>query len=132
VVGSRYIYWANDYTIGRARLNGAGVNQRFISVPYGPNGVAGLDVNSRYIYWTNENEQGDAVGRANLDGTDVNQRFITGASNPDALTVDSQYICWANWGTGSLGRARLNGTRVSQRIVTMHGRPRGVAVEPPP
>jgi len=68
-------YWANNYTIGRADLNGTEVNQQFISVPYGPKGVAGLGITSRYIYWTNE--QGGAIGRANLNGTDVNQRFIT-------------------------------------------------------
>jgi hypothetical protein len=40
-VSSTYIYWANDYTIGRANLDGSGVNQRFITVRRGrPVGVA--------------------------------------------------------------------------------------------
>ena len=50
----RYLYWANDFSIGRARPNGTDVNQRFIAVPNGPSGVAGLAVSARYIYWTDE------------------------------------------------------------------------------
>jgi hypothetical protein len=73
------------YTIGRGNLNGTDVSQRFISVPYGPKGVAGLTVNARHICWTNET--GDSIGRANLNGTGVNQRFITGARNPDAMAI---------------------------------------------
>jgi hypothetical protein len=30
-VDSRYIYWANVSSIGRARLNGTAVNQKFIA-----------------------------------------------------------------------------------------------------
>ena len=119
-------YWANNYTIGRADLNGTEVNQQFISVPYGPKGVAGLGITSRYIYWTNE--QGGAIGRANLNGTDVNQRFITGANSPTALAVSSRYIYWTNPLSQTLGRANLDGTDVNQRFITVRiGRIVGVA-----
>ena len=77
-VNARYIYWANDYTIGRASLNGTDVNQRFIT---GTNVPAGLALTSDHIYWTNE--YGNTIGRANLDGTDINERFITGANRPE-------------------------------------------------
>jgi hypothetical protein len=115
VAGSGHLYWANDYTIGRARLNGAGVSQKFIAVPNGPSGVAGLAVNSRYIYWTNET--GNEVGRASLNGTRVSQRFIRGASFPDAIAAGSRYLYWTNQSSGTIGRARLNGTDVNQRFV---------------
>ena len=116
VVGSGHIYWANDYSIGRANLNGTGVDQDFIAVPNGPSGVSGLAVNSCYIYWTDETA--GTIGRARLNGTDIRQRFITGGNFPEAgLTLDSRYLYWANGGNGTIGRARLNGTGVNQRFI---------------
>jgi virginiamycin B lyase len=119
VAGSGHIYWANDYSIGRANLNGTDVNQNFIAVPNGPYGVSGLAVNSRYIYWTDETA--GTIGRARLNGTDIRQRFITGGNFPEiGLTLDSQYLYWANDGNstiGTIGRARLNGTCVNQRLI---------------
>jgi len=119
VAGSGHLYWANDFNIGRANLNGTGVNQNFIADPKG--GPAGLAVNARYIYWTNEYQ--NTIGRANLNGTGVNQRFITGASFPDAMAAGSRYLYWTNGALGypasrrAIGRARLNGTDVNQRFV---------------
>jgi virginiamycin B lyase len=130
VAGSGYLYWANDYSIGRANLNGTGIDQWFIAVPNGPGGVAGLAVNSHYIYWTNE--VGKEVGRAKLNGTKVGQKFITGASFPDAIAAGSRYLYWTNQNSRAIGRARLNGTDVNQHFVgrkdltELHG----VAVSP--
>src|ERR1019366_7071675 len=49
---STYIYWGDSgsSTIGRADLNGAGVNQRFIT---GADMPDALTVDSRYVYWAN-------------------------------------------------------------------------------
>jgi virginiamycin B lyase len=129
VFDSQHIYWANDYSIGRANLDGTGVNQQFISVPNGPKGVAGLAVTARYIYWTNED--GGAIGRADLDGTGVNQRFITGAIGPTDLAAGSGYIYWTNPSTGTIGRADIDGTAADQRFITVQpGRPFGVTLIP--
>ena len=72
-VNSRYIYWTNEEgnEIGRANLNGTGVNQRFITGASFPDAIA---AGSRYLYWTNQDSH--AIGRARLNGTDVNQRFV--------------------------------------------------------
>jgi virginiamycin B lyase len=119
-----YLYWSNTIgrvtkpgngMIGRARLNGTGVDQKFIAVPNGPSGVAGLAVNCRYIYWTNE--EGDEIGRASLNGTGADQKFITGGSFPDAIAVGPHYLYWTNQNSHAIGRARLNGTDVNQRFV---------------
>jgi low-density lipoprotein receptor class B len=85
VAGSGHLYWANDYSIGRANLNGTGVNQRFITGASFPDAIA---AGSRYLYWTNQNSY--AIGRARLDGTDVNQRFVAGRGlrNLHGIAVD--------------------------------------------
>ena len=82
-VNSRYIYWTNEEgnEIGRANLNGTGVNQRFITGASFPDAIA---AGSRYLYWTNafcrpapgSGCRGRAIGRARLNGTAVNQRFV--------------------------------------------------------
>src|ERR1039457_3756715 len=63
---STYIYWANSNgsMIGRADLNGTGVNQRFIT-GIGPRVVA---VTSHYIYSPSGSS---TIGRANLKGAAV-------------------------------------------------------------
>ena len=115
-----YLYWANNGTgtIGRARLNGTDVNQKFIKTAQ-PNGPDAVVAGSGHLYWANDFN----IGRANLNGTGVNQRFITGASFPDAMAAGSRYLYWTNGALGypasrrAIGRARLNGTDVNQRFV---------------
>ena len=72
-----HIFWANlnTGTIGRANLDGSGVNQNFITGASGPVGVV---ADASHIYWANFGA--GTIGRANLDGSGVNQSFITGAS----------------------------------------------------
>jgi virginiamycin B lyase len=133
VADSGHIYWANDFNIGRANLDGTDVNQNFIAVPDGPSGVSALAVNARYIYWTDETA--GTIGRARLDGTQVNQQFITGAAFPQTgLAIDSRYIYWVNNTAGTIGRARLDGTEVNQQFITVPDADilLGVAVDPGP
>jgi virginiamycin B lyase len=90
-VAGGYLYWSNTIgrghrqisgMIGRARLNGTGVDQNFITGASLPSVVL---VFGQYLYWANtrplRNGAG-TIGRARLNGTDVNQKFITGASQP--------------------------------------------------
>jgi hypothetical protein len=69
-----FVYWAdlNNETIGRANLDGRGVDDRFIS---GIRGLVTVAVDGRYIYWGGAN----GIGRARLDGTKVNETFIVPA-----------------------------------------------------
>ena len=75
-------------TIGRASLNGGGINQSFIT---GADSPAGIAVSGPFIYWSNfggpHGTRGTTIGRANLNGTAVNQHFIKGARSPAGLTV---------------------------------------------
>jgi hypothetical protein len=121
VPASGYLFWTNRNWIGRARLNGTGVNQRFIT---GAAGAAMLAISSGYLYWANTGGRGgaggDTIGRARLNGTHVNQRFIAVPNGPKGvagLAVNSRYIYWTDERGGEIGRAKLNGTDVSQRFI---------------
>jgi sugar lactone lactonase YvrE len=128
---SAYVYWANSSsnTIGRANLDGTGVNQSFITAADDPFGVA---VDGQHIYWTNYGNgsvHSTTIGRAKLDGSDATQSFITGADQPAAVAVDGQHIYWANAGSNAIGRANLDGTGVNQRFITGAHIPISLAVD---
>jgi hypothetical protein len=78
VVGG-HIYWTNDGFVGRANLDGTGVNRRFIRTASGPCGVAAYQ---GHIYWTQWKggiaHPSTTIGRANLDGSSINNQFVTG------------------------------------------------------
>ena len=120
------LYWTNinnaqPLAVGRSDLQGANRNNRFIFVPGNP---YGLFVSSQYIYFTNFEWQSSGlgtVGRANLNGTGANQTFIEGASGPADVSVDDDYVYWANSGSNSIGRANLDGTAVNQNFITGNG-----------
>ena len=103
------IYWANAETgaIGRANLNGTGVNTRFITDTH----VSGVAVDAAHVYWSN----GDLIGRANLDGSGVDQSFIdSGFLRIKGLAVGTGHVYWAGLADGAsggwIGRATLDGT----------------------
>ena len=80
-----FVYWGNDNannapgatSIGRANLNGTGVNQNFIT---GGTRASMPAVDGSFVYWANYAD--GTIGRANLDATGVNQSFISGADGP--------------------------------------------------
>ena len=140
-----FVYWTNsgsNFTgsVGRANLDGTGVNQSFIRA----DNAQGVAVDGAHIYWANlDISNGSSIGRANLDGTGVNQNFIgtgdpptfPGASNPEEMAVDGAHVYWAdsfrtNFLTGVIARANLDGTGVNQNfIVVSDAVPLGVAVD---
>ena len=113
-----HIYWAwgtsiNPFDpapsgVGRANLDGTGVDQNFISFHGNPIAIA---VDGAHIYWLNTDLHASTFGRANLDGTGVEPSFIPGAVEPRLpydLAVDDAHIYWAQ--SGGIGRANLDGT----------------------
>jgi hypothetical protein len=120
-----FVYWTNaDTSLGRANLDGTGVNQNLFGVGLGLYGVA---ADGQHVLWTNF--ESGAIGRANPDGSGADQSFITGASAPLGVAVDAQHIYWANSSRGTIGRANLDGSGVDQNFVTGVGVPSGVAVD---
>jgi virginiamycin B lyase len=129
-VAGKYIYWINfvegatPVAIGRANLNGTGVNKRFI--PGHPANGCGIAVAGGYIYWTNDMfvKSRYAIGRANLDGTGVNHRFIRTAGIPCGVAAYQGHIYWGVWKGGyahpstTIGRANLDGTGIDDQFIT--------------
>jgi hypothetical protein len=126
-----YVYWANwdgnaGATIGRATIDGAQVNQSFITGAHGPCGVA---VGGGHIYWGNQTT--DTIGRANLDGSGVKQDFITGITGfgrPCSVAVDAGHIYWDESIT-NIGRANLDGTDIKRDFITGDSSTCGVSVD---
>jgi len=117
-----FVYWSNDLAIGRANLDGSGVNQNLFGVGLYPAGVA---VDRQHIYWTNPGTF--TIGRANLDGSDADKSFITATSQ--AVAVDGQHIYWTDPGASTIGRANLDGSGVDPSFITGANYPQGVAVD---
>jgi hypothetical protein len=123
-VAGKYIYWTNaaegpkPVPIGRANLDGTGVNKRLITGV--TNGFCGITVAGGHIYWTN----GGFLGRANLDGTGVDRRFIRTPGGSCGVAVYQGHIYWTQ-GTGghahpstTIGRANLDGSAVNNQFIT--------------
>jgi hypothetical protein len=107
-----FVYWANGGTqgsIGRAKINGTGANNNFIT---GLNQPSEVDVDSKFIYWSESGT--NRIGRANLDGSGVNPSFVTtGVSGPLGLAVTANSgIFWVNHDatTDTVGHANLDGS----------------------
>jgi Low-density lipoprotein receptor repeat class B len=127
-----FVYWTNQdpgSTIGRAKINGTGVNNNFIGGISQPRGVA---TDSRFIYWTDGGPPG-SIGRANLDGSGVNHQFITAdVTNPTGIAVTSSGIFWTNevgMGGFSIGRANLDGSGSEGQFINVDLAPCGLAAD---
>jgi hypothetical protein len=127
------IYWANSGTgtIGRANLDGTGVDERFITGLQSPSGLA---VDAAHVYWSNYESR--MIGRANPDGTGVDNHFIRAwlpGLDPEGVAVDDAHVYW-NLGFGIIARAHLDGTAVDRRFIRgdSGGDAYGVAVDARP
>ena len=137
-VDSQYIYWTGNScdgvctggsadpwvpAIGRANLDGTGVDRSFIVT--GTNVTADLAVEAGHIYWTGQVSEpaccGAALGRASLDGTSVDPMFIPGSCclKPPfwaGVAVDGAHIYWTEYlsepqaPTRSIRRANIDGS----------------------
>jgi hypothetical protein len=98
-----YLYWANSKTtIARARLDGTGFEQRFLSgTGRSPCGVA---LDREHIYWgealggkVGSPDKGGAIGRANRDGSGVNAEFIpTPLHHGCGVAIAGNHIYWTS------------------------------------
>lgn len=96
-------------TIGRAALDGSGLNTSLVTANADVNAVA---VHGDYLYWSTST----SIGRAKLDGSSSQPTFITGLTDVTDIAVTDAYIFWIR-STGSpayVGRANVDGTAVNQ------------------
>lgn len=139
-VDGKHIYWTNRYwrekksgvsfvyAIGRASLDGSGVDRRFIVAS---NMLDGVAVNGRYVFWSNDGEH--VIGRANLDGTDVSQRCISAQTRPletvaEGLAADAEHVYWTTYPADTIARAKIDGSGVEAHFIAVKGVPEGITV----
>ena len=120
-----FVYWANDTesTIGRAKINGTGVNNAFIS---GLSDVHSVAVDSKYIYWTQGAGATSSIGRANLDGSGANPNFIPNSAGINfqnlpapGIAVTQNAIFFGRNQPSSIGRANLDGTNPNPSLINL-------------
>ena len=125
-VGAGHIYWTNPgaYTIGRANLDGSGINNSFISLTSAELQPAAIAISGSDLYWSDTPilGVGNTIGHAQLDGngalvpSSVNSSFITGVSTDATLTVSGGYLYFDN-GDDWIGRSTLDGSSVVRHFV---------------
>ncbi len=118
------VYWLDARGIGRANLDGTGVQEGWIP------GVKarGLAVNSTHIYWAEEvshrsGHERSRIGSALLDGSGIRRSVVTGLRVVNAVGANDSYVYWMDRASDSqlerarLGRARANGTGARRSLV---------------
>ena len=114
-------------TIGRANLNGTGVQENFIAT------------SPTDVWWAYSAPRGtgptptaastlvDGIGRANLEGTGAELVVEPGGVFARAIAVNDTHVYWT--GGRSIGRSNLDGSAVSQCFITGTDTRGGVAVD---
>jgi hypothetical protein len=112
VVAGTHIYWTSwESSIGRASVDGGGIEPAFIKTEAQDNALA---VDAGHIYWATEH----AIGRANLDGGGVEPDFISlGAAAADGVAVADGHIYWTVFGGHSIGRSNIDGRGVDPNFI---------------
>ena len=152
-VDDAHIYWGNGEkptdspllsagSIGRANLDGTGVEKQFIAggsiLNLGVSEPRSPAVNASHIYWTDIGPAPTTIGRANLDGTAIDGAFIefplgSPGTIPLAVAVDNDHLYWANLGEGAsdgtIGRANIDGTGLERNFLTGMGTPVALTVD---
>ena len=100
-VDAGHIYWANFAgSVGRANLDGSGVDPDFIPRPLAQPG----DARSRC--WPRRPGRAPPNGCANIDGT-RKKTFLTDVGITSGVAVDAAHIYWGHWGISNDTIARL-------------------------
>ena len=123
-MNSTHVFWNNfsSGAIGRANLDGTGIDQSFITGGVNPQHPS---VDGEHIYWSNKGYDCDSgpiggctIGRANLDGTGTNQSFITGTEDPASGTAtNGTHVFWGS-GFDTIGRANVDGSSQNQGFIS--------------
>jgi hypothetical protein len=125
---SAYVYFGNGPHVGRATLDGSGVDNKFIETEGFMSGVA---VDSAHVYWV-DNGTGN-VGRASLDGGSIEPEFVPAAepgTSASGIAVGPSGIYWTRQSPAAIMHAELDGSEAFAVPASLEGKtPCGVAVD---
>jgi hypothetical protein len=124
--------------IGRANLDGTGVQENFIATTNW-----GVAVDEAHVWWVAASVQTgltpgastwvESIGRSNLDGTGTELVTEPGEVGASAIAVNDTHVYWT--GGVSIGRSNLDGSAVNQCLIIGTAADTGLAVDalgPPP
>jgi hypothetical protein len=110
VTAGGWLYYVDQNAIGRVRVNGTGLNRRFVRLPQESGGgvAQGLATDGSYLYFSRC--LNGEIGRVSLSGAGLDLSFITlpKTACPQQLAVGNTHIYWTDLG-GHIGRASLTG-----------------------
>jgi hypothetical protein len=131
---AHHIYWSqvDNHSIGRAKLNGTGVDESFIATGGTKSHPQGVAVNASHVYWS---DYAGTIGRANIDGNGVDGSFITsttGSPMTGGIALDAAHVYWTS--TTAISRAGIDGQNVEPTFIDQfganrHGEPVAVVVD---
>ena len=128
-VGDSHIYWTNytggngspvETSLGRANLDGTGVDQGFIGGP-----VIDVAAEADHIYWMGSG----SIGRANPDGTGIDRGFISRIFGFTDIATGAGYIYWSSCARLRIDRANLDGTGVERQFTKVPVGPSDLAAD---
>ena len=124
-----FVNWVEDGdAIGRANLDGSGVDRTFINQDTDASFVRGVTVNDGGLFWTSpygctSSSKPDSLGHASLGGTGIDQSFV---KSPTAcgsgIAVEGNYVYWiGSEGSledpASISRATLDGSVIEPEFI---------------
>jgi hypothetical protein len=126
-VDGSHIYWAENSgdDIGRANINGIGVNYEHVSLP-SKSILCDVAIDRNYLYWADRGV--DAIGRSDLDGSNADPEFIPMAERPCGVAVNGTHVYWTAWGEGVIYRAGIDGLDPPEVVVAGGADPCGIAL----
>lgn len=123
-VDSTHVYWAEAGFIGRANIDGSGVEPKWLKVAGGaPTAIA---VDSAHIYWS----QGGFIARATITGEAPQPEWVK-VTSAVSIAVDATHVYWGQFLNDAVGRATIAGGSIENEWVKSTGEGnggRGVAV----
>ena len=113
------IYWTQQGgEVGRANLDGTGVNNSFLTTGFAQ--LVGLAADGSNLWIGDQGSQ--QILRVGLDAsgntTGSPSAIVAGTNRPYGMSTDGTYIYWSNQGNGTVGRALLNGSGANQGFVS--------------
>jgi methionine-rich copper-binding protein CopC len=121
-VDDNYIYFGNDYDkrIGRANLDGTGVNYDWVNLASSLNFAASdMARAGNYLFFgQGGNVNGRNIGRVNIDGTSPVTIATDSDSGVAGVAADDSFVYWIDYHRGEVGRVSHDGSNANDDFIT--------------